>query len=557
MTIHTLTQRLAGGGGWRIRPTRPAAAAGAIIVVAIAIGIIVGGGAPASSKGHDSGSTATGATTVQRRDLVETDTESGTLGYANAQTVFNRLSGTITYLPSVGQVVRPGGLLYQVDGYPVVLFSGSHPAFRALKSGDSNGLDVEELNADLKAMGFDPYGAITVDEAWQDATTTAVERFQASIGQSETGTISLGQIVFLPGAQLVNAVDTTIGSTGGSAGAGGSGSGGRSGSGTGASSTSDPTSMATPASYRGAGHPHAEFVDLTTSSTSPAKSTPASATAAKAPTCPSVPATTTTPTPATPTNRCPSVSAPTSTTPTGTSGSTLEAIIQLLRTQNKLLQAELKAAKSPSGSGRPPTGASGSGTGKGSGRGSTKPSSAPSSGAGASSSGTGSAASATPILSTTSTNLVVNVDLDATKQSEAKLREPVTVQLPDGSTVDGRITGVSPVAISTSSGSSSSSPSSSAPTATIPVTISLDRHAKTAGLDQAAVSVNFEQQVAKHVLSVPVTALLATQGGGYAVQEAAAPQRLVAVTPGLFAAGYVEISGPDVQDGMQVTDSQG
>jgi hypothetical protein len=59
------------------------------------------------------------------------------------------------------------------------------------------------------------------------------------------------------------------------------------------------------------------------------------------------------------------------------------------------------------------------------------------------------------------------------------------------------------------------------------------------------------------VLSVPVTALLATQGGGYAVQEAGPPHKLVPVTPGLFAAGYVQISGPGVQDGMQVTDSQG
>ncbi|MDQ6778502.1 MAG: hypothetical protein M3071_20275, partial [Actinomycetota bacterium] len=171
--------------------------------------------------------------------------------------------------------------------------------------------------------------------------------------------------------------------------------------------------------------------------------------------------------------------------------------------------------------------------------------------------GSGGSSNATAILSTTSTNLVVTVDLDATKQSEAKLREPVTVQLPDGSTVNGRITDVSPVATTTNTGSSSSSPSSSAPAATIPVTISLDKRANTRGLDQAAVSVNFAQQAATHVLSVPVTALLATHGGGYAVQEAAPPHKLVPVTIGLFAAGYVQISGPQVQDGMQVTDSQG
>jgi len=56
---------------------------------------------------------------------------------------------------------------------------------------------------------------------------------------------------------------------------------------------------------------------------------------------------------------------------------------------------------------------------------------------------------------------------------------------------------------------------------------------------------------------VPVTALLATAGGGYAVQTAGTPGRLIPVTTGLFAAGYVQISGSGIYDGLQVTDSQG
>jgi len=577
MTMHTITERLARGGG----PRRQAAAvAGAILVVVIVIAIVVSAGAPGSSKGQSSGSTASGATTVQRRNLVETDTESGTLAYANSQTVFNRLSGTITYLPNVGQTIKPGGTLFQVDGYPVILFQGSYPAFRDLTSGDSNGPDIEELNADLKAMGYDPDDAITVDQTWQAGTTDAVERFQGAIGQTETGTISLGQIVFLPGPQLINAVDTTLGSTGGSAGTGasdsGSGSSGSGSSDSGASDSSDPTSTATSASYRSAGRPHPEFVDLTTSSTV----TPASVPTATTPTCPSDP---TPPTTTTPTTTCPpgtsTTPAPTTTTPTGTapmsstpgptSGS-LEAIIQLLRTQNKLLQAELKTSKGSTGTGTGTGKVSGGGSGGG-GR-SAATSATGNSGSGGSSGGSGSSgsgasassgassaggASADAILSTSSAQLVVTVDLDATKQSEAKVNEPVTVELPDNSTVNGKITSVSPVATATSSGSSSASPSASAPSATIPVTVALEKHTDTTGLDQAAVSVNFEEQVANNVLSVPVTALLATQGGGYAVQEAAAPHKLIPVTPGLFAAGYVEISGPDIQDGMQVTDSQG
>ena len=89
------------------------------------------------------------------------------------------------------------------------------------------------------------------------------------------------------------------------------------------------------------------------------------------------------------------------------------------------------------------------------------------------------------------------------------------------------------------------------------MTITLSGHTRLSGLDQAAVSVNFAQQRANNVLSVPVTALIATQGGGYAVQESAAPHTLIPVTPGLFAAGYVQISGAGIYSGLQVTDSQG
>jgi hypothetical protein len=575
VTRQTLTHRLSGGRGPK---GQAVVAATAIILVAVVIVVIVSAGSPSSSKGQSSASTATGATTVQRRDLVETDTESGTLGYANSQTVYNRLSGTITYLPDVGKVIKPGGTLYQVDGYPVILFSGSYPAYRELASGDSDGPDIKELNVDLKAMGFDPDDAITADDLWQTATTDAVERFQESIGQTQTGTLTLGQIVILPGPQLVNAVDTTLGSTGAGGGSGASdSSAGDSGS-SNSADDSDPTASATPADYPIAGQPHAEFVDLSTSNATTPQSTADASTTATTPPCPGGPTTTTTttssagcPPDTTPTTTTP---APSTTTPTTTPGGTsplsgtpsssaLEAIVKLLETQNRLLQSELRSkGSSPTTAGKGTSGTAGatgahSSASKGAGAASTGSTGAGSSTTGSGSSGASAGGSATPILTTSATNLVVTVDLDATKQSEAKLKEPVTVELPDGSTVNGKITAVSPIATSTSSGSSSSSPSASAPSATIPVTVSLEKHTDTRGLDQAAVSVNFEEQVANNVLSVPVTALLATQGGGYAVQEAAAPHKLIPVTPGLFAAGYVQISGPDVQDGMQVTDSQG
>ncbi len=46
----------------------------------------------------------------------------------------------------------------------------------------------------------------------------------------------------------------------------------------------------------------------------------------------------------------------------------------------------------------------------------------------------------------------MTVDLDASLQSEAKVGERVTVQLPAGNTVNGKVTAVSSVAQSSSSG---------------------------------------------------------------------------------------------------------
>ena len=371
-----------GGRGRR----RVAAVLAVLVVVAVVVGVVLAT-RPSSTK-PTTPVAVSGAVTVQRRDLVESDTESGTIGYANPQTVYDRLGGTITWLPSVGQLIKPGQRLFEVDGQPVILMNGTAPAYRELTSSDGDGQDILELNRNLVDLGFDPDG-IVIDDAWQPATTAGVEAFQASLGETETGSLSLGQVVFLPGEQIVAAVEGSLG---------------------------DPPSV---------------------------------------------------------------------------------------------------------------------------------------------SSGAGGAASATPILQTTSTHLIVTVDLPASLQSEARVGEQVAVEMPAGNVVDGVITAVSSVAASSSSSSSAAPGSSSSSSATIPVTIKLRGQISGAGLDQAAVSVNFAEAVASNVLSVPVTALLASSGGAYVVQEAQAPHTLLPVTTGLFAAGYVQISGPGIYAGLQVTDSQG
>ena len=82
---------------------RLAATLALVVAIAVVIVIILGTRSPAARDAGSNHSQASRATTVQRRDLVQTDTESGTLSYADPRTVYDGLSGTITWLPPSGR----------------------------------------------------------------------------------------------------------------------------------------------------------------------------------------------------------------------------------------------------------------------------------------------------------------------------------------------------------------------------------------------------------------------------------------------------------------------
>jgi peptidoglycan hydrolase-like protein with peptidoglycan-binding domain len=132
----------------------------------------------------------------------------------------------------------------------------------------------------------------------------------------------------------------------------------------------------------------------------------------------------------------------------------------------------------------------------------------------------------------------VTVDLEATRQSLAREGDSVTVELPTGRTAKGRIAAVGKVA--------EQPPGDDGGDPTIEVTIALHgKAARGSGLDQAPVDVGFAVERRRDVLAVPVKALLARQGGGFAVEvaEAGGRRRVVEVRPGLYADGYVEVEG--------------
>jgi hypothetical protein len=156
------------------------------------------------------------------------------------------------------------------------------------------------------------------------------------------------------------------------------------------------------------------------------------------------------------------------------------------------------------------------------------------------------------VLGISSIRRVVTIALDASQRTNVKVGDPVLITLPDNSTTPGRVSFVGTVATTPSSdqggGGESTSP-------TIEVNVSPDHPAATGRLDQAPVDVSITTATVRNALAVPVNALVALAGGGYAVEEVeAGVHQLVAVSVGLFddAAGIVQVSGSGLAAGQRV-----
>jgi len=146
---------------------------------------------------------------VSRQSLIEQSSLTGTLDDAGSYTVTNQASGTVTWLPAVGHVVRRGKVAYAVDGAPVVLLYGSVPAYRTLSEGMS-GADVRELNQNLIALGYASRAGLVPLREFSAATAYALERYQAKLGiSSPSGSLTLGQAVFLPTEAKITALGST------------------------------------------------------------------------------------------------------------------------------------------------------------------------------------------------------------------------------------------------------------------------------------------------------------------------------------------------------------
>ncbi|MFD0579146.1 peptidoglycan-binding domain-containing protein [Dactylosporangium darangshiense] len=179
------------------------------VVTGVALAGVAGvaGMVTAQPLGHHEGppvptSVSTSTADVTRKTISERQFVTGTLGYSGSYVVAGSGPGTLTSLPPVGTVVNRGDALYEVDGQRVTLMYGARSVWRAFGSGMSDGVDIQQLETNLRDMGYGQ--GLTVDQKFTSATYTAIRRWQSAIHVTVTGTIQPGQITFMPGAVRIS-----------------------------------------------------------------------------------------------------------------------------------------------------------------------------------------------------------------------------------------------------------------------------------------------------------------------------------------------------------------
>ena len=189
----------------------------------IVIGVIciaaAGAGAVAILKNNDADPAQASSTEppklsyakAEKRDLTRAEDFDGRVGHGTQEALKLTGNGTITGLPTVGDVVQFGHPIAEVDGEPVLLLQGSRPAWRELGPTTTNGEDIRQLETALVAMGYVAADDITVDDDWDSDTTAAVKAMQGLNGMPVDGRLGTNEIVFSPDVVRIAKVAGALG----------------------------------------------------------------------------------------------------------------------------------------------------------------------------------------------------------------------------------------------------------------------------------------------------------------------------------------------------------
>jgi hypothetical protein len=186
----------------------------AVLIAATVITVVVTATAhhPAAAAQGTPPSTAP----VEQGRLSDRLSQYGTLTYrarpdGSPYQVINQASGTYTVLPTAGEKVGCGDVLYRVDDHPVLLLCGPTPVYRSLSPGE-RGRDVAELNANLVHLGYATRTQLNPSAAtFGSATAFALDKLKSKVGEQVTGSLALGQAVILPGPVRIAAVTGQLG----------------------------------------------------------------------------------------------------------------------------------------------------------------------------------------------------------------------------------------------------------------------------------------------------------------------------------------------------------
>ncbi len=236
-------------------------AVGAVAVVMLVVVVVfMGNGTGTVNGGSD---VEVEFEEVVVRDLEAITTLDGTLGFPEGDSVTSRLAGTITDVAPVGKVIEEGDVLFTIDGEPIVFLQGALPAFRGIGSeptlltvtaqlagtitstpdvddvlafnaatyhlddipvmvlpGDvpawrdldegDEGIDVEQLEAALVALGYDP-GGLEVDGVFTSYTDLMIDAWQEEVGLAIDGRFNLADAFFVPTEPAVVDVLVSVG----------------------------------------------------------------------------------------------------------------------------------------------------------------------------------------------------------------------------------------------------------------------------------------------------------------------------------------------------------
>ncbi|KOX13627.1 peptidoglycan-binding protein [Nocardiopsis sp. NRRL B-16309] len=163
-----------------------------------------------------------------------------------------------------------------------------------------------------------------------------------------------------------------------------------------------------------------------------------------------------------------------------------------------------------------------------------------------------SVAPATPLLTASATRRIVRVDLEVGDRDLVAEGDGVTVEMPDGTTVDGEVESVGTVAQSSEEEEQPGAGGGGGePTVEVVITLLEDGEGF---LDRAPVTVLARGESREDVLTAPVGALIALPGGGYGLSVVSGDSAVedVPVETGWFSDGLVEVTGEGIDAGTEV-----